>query len=668
MNVKGFFVRKSEEDMTAISWRRIWIAVVAIVIVCGVLATSVVVYANSYSDRVFPGVTLGNVHVGGMNEDELRSYIRNMHNKLLDTPIPVEFVVEGETHNFDIYASRVAEDNVYESISIDVDVEVDELINYRKSDNIVASALSALWIRISQPRVQLARVQIEKNSLSEQIDEYVAEYIEESRDAGFDITSINPLSYTITTSTVGQSFDYERVFGGVVQSWSNFEFPTIRITTMTDEPSVVAADVEMVTSSLAAVLDPGNIYFLYTDPTTKRPYRWYITTQDIADWLIVVKDEENGDVWLSLSREGIESFVGGDIADFITVEPQDAKFQIGNNKKVTLFQGARPGIEVDVDATLAGVQRIIDARVAGSEEDEEPVEIITKETPPDISTEEVNDLGIKEILGYGHSKFVGSPGNRVKNISNAAHNILHGRLIAPDEEFSLVQALEPFDYANGYLPELVIKGDRIIPEMGGGLCQVGSTMFRAAMNSGLPITERRNHSLVVDYYNDLTNGLPGTDATIYGPHPDFRFVNDTGHHILITAEVNYKTADLYFYFWGTSDGREGFYAPPKVSRWIPTGPEKIIESNELAPGERECQAAHIGAEASFVYTRILPDGEKIDRVFNSYYRPLPRICLVGVDKSVESSCPEGETCDVIDSEDTTEIVPEESAESASEEL
>ena len=207
-------------------------------------------------------------------------------------------------------------------------------------------------------------------------------------------------------------------------------------------------------------------------------------------------------------------------------------------------------------------------------------------------------------------------------------------LIKPNEDFSLINALRPFTIADGYLTELVIKGDEIKPEVAGGLCQVGTTMFRAAMNSGLKITQRRNHSLVVDYYNDLSNGNPGTDATIYDPNPDFRFLNDTGNYILLTTEMNTKTSDLYIYFWGTSDGRKASYSAPVVSRWIPAGADKVIETTSLDLGVRECQLRHNGAEASFTYTRILADGKKEDVVYNSYYRPLPKICLVGI-KSAE---------------------------------
>ena len=134
---------------------------------------------------------------------------------------------------------------------------------------------------------------------------------------------------------------------------------------------------------------------------------------------------------------------------------------------------------------------------------------------------------------------------------------------------SLIAALRPFTLEDGYFPEMVIKGDEIKPEVAGGLCQIGTTTFRAAMNSGLPIVERQNHSLVVNYYNDPSNGKPGTDATIYEPAPDLKFLNDTGHYILFEAKMNEDDKSLKYTFWGTADGRRGSYSPPIVRSWTP---------------------------------------------------------------------------------------------------
>jgi vancomycin resistance protein YoaR len=216
--------------------------------------------------------------------------------------------------------------------------------------------------------------------------------------------------------------------------------------------------------------------------------------------------------------------------------------------------------------------------------------------------------------------------------------LLNGLLIAPDETFSLLNALKPFETENGYLPELVIKGDKIQPEIGGGLCQIGTTTFRAAMNSGLPIVSRSNHSLVVSYYNDPANGNPGTDATIYDPAPDFQFKNDTGHYLLFQAEMDETTQNLRFTFWGTSDGRKGSYTPPTVIRWIGVGDPINTETLDLEPGEKKCQSAHVGADTTFTYSVVRPDGTVETTGYPSHYRPLPEICLVGVE---ELSTPDG---------------------------
>ena len=166
--------------------------------------------------------------------------------------------------------------------------------------------------------------------------------------------------------------------------------------------------------------------------------------------------------------------------------------------------------------------------------------LLIVEVDPVEKLENFNDLGIKELLGSGHSNFYGSSANRRHNI-RVGSNKLSGMIIKPGEEFSLVKALGDVNKETGYLFEMVIKGNKTVPEYGGGLCQVATTLFRAALQSGLPITERRNHSYRVSYYEPA-----GTDATIYSPHPDLRFINDTGNNILIQAR--FESNDIYFDF------------------------------------------------------------------------------------------------------------------------
>ena len=126
--------------------------------------------------------------------------------------------------------------------------------------------------------------------------------------------------------------------------------------------------------------------------------------------------------------------------------------------------------------------------------------------------------------------------------------IFTGIILRPGEQFSFNNLLGPVDASTGYLPERVIKEGKLIPEYGGGLCQVSTTLFRAVFHTGLPIKERRPHSLPVRYYNPQ-----GFDATIYPGVSDLKFTNDTPAHILIQAKV--VGSKLNFEIYGTSDNR-----------------------------------------------------------------------------------------------------------------
>ncbi|MBP9749090.1 VanW family protein [Patescibacteria group bacterium] len=351
---------------------------------------------------------------------------------------------------------------------------------------------------------------------------------------------------------------------------------------------------------------------------TTKELSWPITTSTRAAWLqLTVRNEQP---IIGLDPMTLDSSLAS-IAAEVETEPQDAKFTIQDGK-VAAFQTSTDGVAIDRDALRTALEKdwIMDHKTT--------LALPTVVNKARITTADANNLGIKEILGVGTSTYEGSPANRIKNIKNAL-NKLNGLLIKPDEEFSLIAALQPFTIEGGYLPEKVIKGDRITAEIGGGACQIGTTTFRAAMLSGLPILERQNHSLVVHYYNDPQNGNPGTDATIYDPAPDFKFKNDTGNTILFQTAMDTKKQELRFTFWGTTDGRAGTYTPPVVSRRIPAGATKEIKTTDLPVGTKDCQNAFPGADTSFTYTVTKADGTKTDRVFTSHYRALPKICMVG---------------------------------------
>lgn len=231
----------------------------------------------------------------------------------------------------------------------------------------------------------------------------------------------------------------------------------------------------------------------------------------------------------------------GQIASSVNAKASEPSMKVENGR-VTEFTPPQTGKFLD---RYTSTLKIIEQLSQGNNQ----IELAVNSTQPTQSLEGLGNLGLKELIGRGESKFNGSPANRRWNIKVGVQKMT-GIIVRPGEEFSFNKYLGPVEASTGFKPELVIKAEGTIPEFGGGLCQVSSTTFRAAMHAGLPITARRNHSYAVQYY-----APQGTDATIYPGVQDLKFTNDTGNNILIWPyfkDDNY----LIFDFYGTYDGRK----------------------------------------------------------------------------------------------------------------
>jgi len=333
---------------------------------------------------------------------------------------------------------------------------------------------------------------------------------------------------------------------------------------------------------------------------------------------------KNDTVSAGLDRKKIENYLSVEIGPEVNLEAMAPRLQIDNGR-VTVWQSGQDGVALKLEESA---QIISEWSLQTSDE----ISLLTEVTTNAAVDKNAEDLGLKEIIGTGISHFAGSPKNRRHNIKVGA-DALNGLLLKPGEEFSLLKALGEIDGENGYLPELVIKENKTIPEFGGGLCQVGTTIFRATFNSGLPVTQRRNHSYRVSYYEPA-----GTDATIYDPAPDYRFRNDTSHHVLIQTRI--EGDDLIFDLWGTKDGRQFEATKPVIYNIVKPPPTKIIETTDLAEGVRKCtESAHAGADAYFDYSVTYPDGETKKTRFSSHYVPWQAVCLVGAKKAAPETNP-----------------------------
>jgi vancomycin resistance protein YoaR len=229
------------------------------------------------------------------------------------------------------------------------------------------------------------------------------------------------------------------------------------------------------------------------------------------------------------------------------------------------------------------------------------------------------------LIGQGVSHFAGSIENRKFNVGLAASRI-NGVLIPPGEEFSFVKTVGDISGASGYKQAYVIKSGRTVLDDGGGVCQVSTTIYRAALNTGLPITERTAHAYRVGYYEQ--GFPPGLDATIYSPSVDLKFKNDTGHHILVQARV--EGTDLTVDLYGTSDGRSVELTRPVIVSQSPALPE-IRQDDPTLPKGTVKQVDFAAAGANVVFKRKVTKGgiTYIDETIRSNFRPWQAVYLVG---------------------------------------
>jgi vancomycin resistance protein YoaR len=293
--------------------------------------------------------------------------------------------------------------------------------------------------------------------------------------------------------------------------------------------------------------------------------------------------------------------------------------------KVSVFQTSQEGKKLDRDQTRIDIENALLSRVAEQKADIDTKTVVLKVTvsTPEINSADIPKYGLTELVASGTTNFTKSPANRIHNITVGA-GALNGALIKPGEEFSTLSKLGKIDASTGYLPELVIKEDKTTPEYGGGLCQVSTTLFRAALNAGMEITARQNHKYRVSYYEPPV----GMDATIYDPAPDFRFKNNYASYILIQSKIVGK--NITFEFYGTKDSRVVEIGTPSVYNYVDPGPPVEIISDTLQSGERkQLEKAHQGASAKFHY-KVLRDGGILqERDFVSKYVPWPEKWLVG---------------------------------------
>ncbi len=568
----------------------------------------------AYAEKVFVGGTVGHLNLTGKTREEAYNYLQERIKDYSNTKVILH------------YQDKVYQPTFKElGMTVDSVGTIDAVFSFGKRGSIFQQFGEQLILLSGFYRQPLIT-----SFDSDKIDNYFFKHAKGiTRKVQEATLRFDGKNFVPVKGKTGKHFNSAAIISVLLKATRNLEDLETDLQLIQIDPVLTVKDITKTKKAAEAILNRG---FTLTSSVKN----FTIGKERLGYWLSfravkVEKAEKNAGSYLTnnpslLMKSSLpkvlvvvlnENVVGeyiGEIAPEVDRTPTNIRLSYSGGK-LRVISSSRKGSSVEIKKTIVGIELAI-------QEKKNQAKIEMKTANPQITEKDLNKLGIKELIGQGTSNFAGSPTNRIHNIYTGAA-ACNGIIIAPGEEFSLNKTLGEISGRTGYLKELVIKGNRIVPEYGGGLCQIATTCFRAALNTGLPITERSEHRFRVMYYEPA-----GTDATIYNPHPDLRFINDTGNHILIQTSISGN--NLTFDFFGTKDGRTVKVEGPYISAGASPGPAQTIVDPSMTPGSRVMvEGAFSGAKA-VLYRYIYRGGKLIKKdTFHSTYIPQAAVYRVG---------------------------------------
>lgn len=532
-------MKHSHEDTIALPYanesnRRHWLIIAGLVLVLGFFFTLGVIRL-AYRGKILPGAQAYGIYLGGLSKVEASTLITSMSEKyqgaetvLIRTTSDQPIRIKAK----DLGLSHVSEPVINELYSVGRQGWIGQQI-YDEFK---------LLIGLSQPSTEMIALNegAITQALSSTIDTYNTAVIDPQ-------LVVNESIISITPGISGKRVSLPRTVARIQEAARTFDRIDIELATYSLNPVVTEGDLSAKRATIERFRQQP-LVVKYNDKT------WSFGAQEIASWVdgvAVIPDKEDllyrayaqtrtSQHQADFSETKIQASLAA-IAQQINQAPVDAKLSISGDR-ATIFQQSRDGIALEMSASAQKIRTALSETQANA-----PTDLVVAITKAEVSDENIDNLGIKELLSEGVTYFPGSSRNRLQNIRVGTARY-QGVLLKPGEVFSFGELLGEVGPEQGYAEGRVILEGRQESAYGGGLCQVSSTAFRAALLAGLPIIERVNHSFAVSYYT-APYGVPGVDATIYYPQVDFKFKNDTDHHILIQTDLQGTT--LKFRFYGT---------------------------------------------------------------------------------------------------------------------
>ena len=435
---------------------------------------------------------------------------------------------------------------------------------------------------------------------------------------------LNGTEVTTTPAQAGRALDMTAALNTLRERITALE-PGGEIPLSVVETQPALADVETTAAYIRAALDaPLMLTAQDADGNALGP--WTVSTAQIAAALTVdLTTNPDGtaayDVAVDLSSLSptLDALSAGLI---IPAKNGRFTFDDASGQLVTL-EPAVDGRHIDIPATITALEDAV------FQVDNRTVPIQFRyERPTYHNDVTAAELGITEMVSSSRSFYTGSTAARRTNIQVAA-SFYNGVIIAPGETFSFNEIVGDISEEQGFVEGAIIFGGRTVKGVGGGVCQVSTTVFRAAFAGGFPIVERYSHGYRVGYY-ELGGVGPGMDAAIFTPTADFKFTNDTDYHLLMETEFMPDLDALEFRFYSTNPGRTVEVSEPILRNVVPPT-STIYEVNENLSYGQQLQVDWAQEGGDVIVTRVIRDldGNILQRRdFGTYYQPWSAVIQV----------------------------------------
>lgn len=584
------------------SWMQEWpvaarVAFFATVSLVVVVALVVAADAIASAGRIHPGVSVGSLAVGGQTEAEAREAIAAYVAGQSTIPVTVEaggttWEVTGESVSLSVDATTLAGD-AYS-------------VGRGGFGRAFAGRVRAILGGVTVP-MRLACDEAALADLINTINQTVATPPVDAgvRVEGAEVTRIEPVD------GIGASADTARdlLLGAFVSA--------NRVVQLALGPLAPQIDAEgarqAYEDALKMVSAPVTLY--YGDK------QWEVPPATIGEW-IGFRRLEGTDI-PTLEAYVVSEDVSSTVLPMVEQvgkPARDAGFSVSNG--VVSIVPAEDGLQadaVDLALRLTGV-------LTGS--GERRAELTMHRVEPEITTEEAQQMGIVERISTFTTDYAASNKPRVNNIHILA-DALDGALVPPGGTFSFNETIGPRTAEKGYQEANAIVNGKLVPQLGGGICQVGTTIFNTVFFSGLPVVERKNHSQYISHYPT------GRDATVSWGGPDFKFKNDTPNWVLVATGHTNSTVTISLY--GTKPGYEVTYDTGPFTD-IKDPPIKEVPDPTLPAGSRVVQEKGISGRTIVVVRHVMKGGVEIRTdTFKSVYRAAEEVVRVGTGAGSPSS-------------------------------